>query len=83
MSEERKEGGSGRKEGHGGWRDGWRGEKRGRESERERGLRNRQRDDRRGGPVTGDERVREKASISSPLGDEKPEGGGGEGGRGG
>lgn len=33
--------------------------------------------------MTGDERVREKASISSPLGDEKPEGGGGEGGRGG
>lgn len=40
------------------------------------GLRNRQRDDIRGMPVTEDERVSEKEGISSPLGDEKPEGGG-------
>lgn len=49
-----------------GWTDG----------ERERGLRNRQRDDRRGRPVTEDGRVKEKEGISFPARDENPEVGG-------
>lgn len=44
--------------------------------EREGIKKYRQRDDRRGRPVTEDERVREKEGISSQLGDEKPDGGG-------